>query len=73
MQFVDLFLTNLQLNVDATTAKFVKSIQENFKEYIDKEEELLKKAFIDGYETKENAHSTKSRILSELYFKQNFK
>lgn len=73
MQFVDAYLTNLQSNVDEKTARLVKSIQDNFQEFLEEERQLVKRAFIDGYETRENAESTKAHILGEIYIKQKFK
>lgn len=73
MQFVDAYLTNLQSNVDEKTARLVKGIQENLQEFIQEEMTLMKKAFIDGYESAIDAHSTKAEILAELYIKEKFK
>lgn len=73
MQFVDAYLTNLQPLVDEKTAKILVGIQENLQEFIQEETTLLKKAFIDGYESAIDAHSTKAEILAELYIKEKFK
>jgi hypothetical protein len=73
MQFVDAYLTNLQSLVDEKTAKILLGIQENLQEYIEEEDKLLKKTFIDGYESAIDAHSTKAEILAELYIKERFK
>jgi len=73
MQFVDAYLTNLQPLVDEKTAKILVGIQENLQEYIEEENNLIKKAFIDGYESAIDAHSTKAEILAELYIKEKFK
>lgn len=73
MQFVDAYLTNLQTIVDKETAQVLKGMQLNLADFIEEENALLKQAFIDGYETVNNAHSTKSRILAELYMKEKFK
>ncbi len=73
MQFVDAYLTNLQSNVDEKTARLVKGIQENLQEFIQEDINLMKKAFIDGYESAIDAHSTKAEILAELYIKDKFK
>ena len=73
MQFVDAYLTNLQTIVDKDTAKILLGIQENLQDFIEEEDKLLKKAFIDGYESAIDAHSTKAEILAELYIKEKFK
>ena len=73
MQFVNAYLTNLQPLVDEKTAKILLGIQENLQEYIEEEDKLIKKAFIDGYESAIDAHSTKAEILAELYIKEKFK
>jgi hypothetical protein len=73
MQFVDAYLTNLQTIVDKDVAKILLGIQENLQDFIEEEDKLLKKAFIDGYESAIDAHSTKAEILAELYIKEKFK
>lgn len=73
MQFVDAYLTNLQTIVDKDVAKILLGIQENLQDFIEEEDKLLKKAFIDGYESAIDAHSTKAEILAELYIKERFK
>jgi hypothetical protein len=73
MQFVDAYLTNLQTIVDKDTAKILLGIQENLQDFIQEETTLIKKAFIDGYESAIDAHSTKAEILAELYIKEKFK
>lgn len=73
MQFVDAYLTNLQTIVDKDVAKILLGIQENLQDFIQEETTLIKKAFIDGYESAIDAHSTKAEILAELYMKEKFK
>lgn len=76
MKFIDRFMTNLaklhEEAGDAFRAQEVKRLHEQFEGLIEQEEELLKKAFVDGYETELNAHSTKSQILAQLYIKENY-
>ena len=73
MQFVDAYFTNLQTIVHKDVAKILLGIQENLQDFILEETTLIKKAFIDGYESAIDAHSTKAEILAELYMKEKFK
>lgn len=76
MKFVDRFFTNLA-NIyeeagDTVKAGEIKSLHKQFEGLVEEEEFLLKKAFVDGYETDLNAHSSKAPILAQLYYKNNY-
>jgi hypothetical protein len=76
MRFVDRYLTNLanihEESGDTFRAEEVRRLHKQFEGLVEEEEALLKKAFVDGYETELNAHSSKSKTLSLIYFKENF-
>lgn len=76
MRFVDRFLENLakihEESNDNFKAREVRNLKEHFKHLIEEEDEMIKKAFIDGYGSELNAHSSKAKILSQLYFKENY-
>jgi len=76
MTFVDRFLTNLAKlhdeQGDLVRAESVRGIHKQFEGLLEEESRIIHKAFVDGYESELNAHSTKSQILSQLYYKENF-
>lgn len=53
-------------------ANDVRGIHKQFEGLLEEENQIIHKAFVDGYETELNAHSTKSQILSQLYYKENY-
>jgi hypothetical protein len=76
MKFVDRFLTNLasihEECGDTLKAEEVRRLHKQFEGLVQEEEALLKKAFVDGYETDLNAHSNKAQILAQLYYKNHY-
>lgn len=76
MKFVDRFLTNLanlhEESGDTFRAEEVRRLHKQFEGLLEEENRIIHKAFVDGYETELNAHSTKSQILSQLYYKENY-
>ena len=77
MQFVDSFFRNLANNYEEANenvkAQEVTRLHKQFESLVEEENKLIKKAFIDGYESAIDAHSTKAEILAELYIKEKFK
>ena len=76
MTFVDRFMKNLanlyDEQGDTQRANDVRGIHKQFEGLLEQESQIIHKAFVDGYESELNAHSTKSQILSQLYYKENF-
>jgi len=76
MKFVDRFMTNLAKlydeQGDTQRANEVRGIHKQFEGLLEEESQIIHKAFVDGYETELNAHSTKSNILAQLYIKENY-
>jgi len=76
MKFVDRYLTNLaklhEEGGDTFRAEEVRRLHKQFEGLVQEEETLLKKAFVDGYETDLNAHSSKAPILAQLYYKNHY-
>lgn len=57
---------------DTQRANEVRGIHKQFEGLLEEESQIIHKAFVDGYETELNAHSTKSNILAQLYIKENY-
>ncbi len=57
---------------DTQRAEDVRGIHKQFEGLLEEESQMIHKAFVDGYETELNAHSTKSQILAQLYIKENY-
>ena len=57
---------------DTQRANDVRGIHKQFEGLLEEESQIIHKAFVDGYETELNAHSTKSNILAQLYIKENY-
>lgn len=76
MTFVNRFMTNLanlyDEQGDTQRAEDVRGIHKQFEGLLEEESQMIHKAFVDGYETELNAHSTKSQILAQLYIKENY-